>query len=79
MRMAANRVLFGALVVMVVATTAFLWVAGADPQAMQLIASFLALSSVVALIDWLDRRSSRRDPNDPDGHLHKWYGDGLWR
>jgi hypothetical protein len=70
----ANRLLFSTLVAMVVATTAFLWVAGADPEAMRLIAIFLALSAVVALLHRLDRRSSPRDPNDPDGHLHKWYG-----
>jgi hypothetical protein len=36
--MSANRLLFSALVAIVVATTALLWVAGADPQAMPLIA-----------------------------------------
>ena len=74
--MSANRLRFSTFVAMVVATAAFLWVAGADPRAMQMIASFLALTAGVALLEWLDRRSSPRDPNDPDGHLHKWYGNG---
>ena len=63
--MSANRLLFSALVALVIATTAFLWVAGADPQAMQMIASFLAFAAGVALLEWLDGRSSLRDPKDP--------------
>jgi len=74
--MSANRLLFSTIVVLVVATAALLWVAGADPEVMQLIASLLALSAVVALLERLDHRSLRRDPNDPRGHLYKWYGNG---
>jgi hypothetical protein len=72
----ANRLLFSTLVAFVVATAAFLWVAGADPEGMRLIASFLALAAVALLLERLDCRSSRRDPNDPRGHLYTWYGNG---
>jgi ABC-type transport system involved in cytochrome c biogenesis ATPase subunit len=72
----ANRLLFSTLVTMVVATTAFLWVAGADPEGMRLIAGLLALAAGAVLLERLDGQPSRRDPNDPRGHLYKWYGNG---
>jgi hypothetical protein len=79
MAMSANRLLFGTLVAFVLVSIAALWVMAsdrADRDIVLLIAGFLALGSVVGILERLERRSSRIDPSDPKGHLYKWYGGG---
>jgi hypothetical protein len=75
----ANRLLFGTLGAFVLVSIAALWLMAsdrADRDIVLLIAGFLALGSVVGILERLERRSSRIDPNDPKGHLYKWYGSG---